>query len=245
MKTLITAAVIKQHAQSGIGVIEFTRTEYIVTPEAFEVAKELGVALVDVGQKSAAGLPEIKKERFSCGVKPNLFSLSGAPLVGTSEVSAEFLKQVRLAVIAQLPSGSVPETLVDQLVLKVINEQKNAVPQAKKGTGVKCVAGSAIKLEAFPGQPPVGIADAITIHDGSSMAAGMMAWENHAFPWLLNYDEVDYIIDGELHLRCDGELTIARAGDVLFIPKGSKVEFATPTTVKFFYVTYPADWQNQ
>lgn len=239
MKTLISAAVVKERALAGAKVIEFTKKDYIVTPESFEVAKELGVTLIDTDM--AGTRPQ--KDHFSCGVKPNLFPLS-SPLLSSSdsEVSAEQLKQIRLAVIAQLPSGSIPEALIDQIVMKVIKEKKAG--SAHCGTGVKCIDHTTIKLSPFPGQPPVGIADAITAEHGSPMASGFMAWENHAFPWHLDYDEVSYIIEGELHLRCGGELTIARAGDSLYIPKGSSVEFGTPTNVKFFYVTFPANWQG-
>ena len=33
---------------------------------------------------------------------------------------------------------------------------------------------------------------------------------------------------------------IAKAGDVMFIPKGSSIEFGTTSSVKFLYVAWPA-----
>lgn len=45
------------------------------------------------------------------------------------------------------------------------------------------------------------------------------------------------ILEGELHVRHEGETMIAKASvDVMFIPKGSSIEFGTPSTVKFLYV---------
>ena len=35
-----------------------------------------------------------------------------------------------------------------------------------------------------------------------------------------------------------------RVGDVVSIPKGSKIVFATPSRVKVFYVTFPASWAS-
>jgi ethanolamine utilization protein EutQ len=90
----------------------------------------------------------------------------------------------------------------------------------------------------------VGIVDVVTAEDGSSMGAGFMAWENCFFPWTLTYDEVDLVLEGELHIRCNGETVVGKAGDVLFIPKNTSIEFGTPTRVKFFYVAYPANWQE-
>ena len=86
-------------------------------------------------------------------------------------------------------------------------------------------------------------ADLITAEDGSSMAAGFMQWENAFFPWTLNYDEIDMVLEGELHVRHEGETMVAKAGDVMFIPKGSAIEFGTPSSVRFLYVAWPANWQ--
>ncbi|MCQ4051929.1 hypothetical protein FK514_28065, partial [Klebsiella pneumoniae] len=30
----------------------------------------------------------------------------------------------------------------------------------------------------------------------------------------------------------------------MFIPKGSSIEFGTPSTVRFLYVAWPANWQS-
>ncbi|MDI4751655.1 N-acetylmuramoyl-L-alanine amidase, partial [Salmonella enterica subsp. enterica serovar Anatum] len=45
----------------------------------------------------------------------------------------------------------------------------------------------------------------------------------------LNYDEIDMVLEGELHVRHEGETMIAKAGDVMFIPKGSSIEFGPKT----------------
>jgi ethanolamine utilization protein EutQ len=70
-----------------------------------------------------------------------------------------------------------------------------------------------------------------------------MAWAAaDSFPWTLTYDEVDYVLEGVLQLTVEGRVIEGRPGDVLFIPKGSKVVFGTPSRTRIFYVTYPADW---
>jgi ethanolamine utilization protein EutQ len=78
---------------------------------------------------------------------------------------------------------------------------------------------------------------------GSPMAAGVMSWgRDDSFPWKLDYDEIDYVLEGELHVTIDGRVLVAKVGDVVSIPKGSRIVFGTPSRVKVFYVTYPADW---
>ncbi|WP_373688798.1 hypothetical protein [Brevibacillus daliensis] len=39
--------------------------------------------------------------------------------------------------------------------------------------------------------------------------------------------------------------TCAEAGEVIFIPKNSTIQFCVPEYARFLYVTYPADWANQ
>ena len=37
---------------------------------------------------------------------------------------------------------------------------------------------------------------------------------------------------------------VAKAGDIMYVPKGSKITFGTPSWTKFVYVTFPADWES-
>ncbi len=124
-------------------------------------------------------------------------------------------------------------------------EQGAMQPSFKSVTGkggIKVIDGSSVKFGRFDGAEPhcVGLTDLVTGDDGSSMAAGFMQWENAFFPWTLNYDEIDMVLEGELHVRHEGETMIAKAGDVMFIPKGSSIEFGTTSSVKFLYVAWPA-----
>ena len=107
------------------------------------------------------------------------------------------------------------------------------------------VQGTSVRLGRFDGAPNVGLTDVVTGKDGSPMTAGFMAWKAaDSFSWSLDYDEIDYVLEGVLHLGIDGRTIEARAGDVLYIPKGSRVLFGTPNRVRVFYVTYPASWQQ-
>lgn len=99
----------------------------------------------------------------------------------------------------------------------------------------------------YPGPPPgmkVATVDVVTGDDGSPMAAGYMTITQGSFPWTFTYDEVQIVLEGELHLGDDGGGRIARAGDVCYVPKGSQITFGTPTWARFVYVTFPADWDS-
>ncbi|MFQ6972843.1 MAG: ethanolamine utilization protein EutQ, partial [Enterocloster aldenensis] len=42
----------------------------------------------------------------------------------------------------------------------------------------------------------------------------------------------------------DGKTYTAHAGDVLFVPSGSKVIWGSPDKARIFYATYPANWAD-
>ncbi|EMX9853408.1 ethanolamine utilization acetate kinase EutQ [Klebsiella michiganensis] len=229
MKKLITANDIRAAHARGEEEISVVLRASIITPEAREVAELLGVSILECDESA----PE--------------------PAVPAAEEKTES-QRIRETIIAQLPEGQFTESLVAQLMEKVMKEKQSLgmdamQPSFKAVTGkggVKVIDGSSVKFGRFDGAEPhrVGLTDLVTEQDGSSMAAGFMQWENAFFPWTLNYDEVDMVLEGELHVRHEGETMVAKAGDVMFIPKGSSIEFGTPSTVRFLYVAWPANWQS-
>lgn len=92
--------------------------------------------------------------------------------------------------------------------------------------------------------PDVRTADVITAADGSPMAAGYMTLTCGTFPWSLDYDEIQIVLEGELHIGTLEGVKVGRPGDILFVPKGSNITFGTPTWARFAYVTHPAAWQG-
>ena len=88
----------------------------------------------------------------------------------------------------------------------------------------------------------VRLADVVGAAQGLPMAAGVMSLREGSFPWDLDYDEVEFVIEGELHVTTADQRVVGRPGDVIAVPKGSSITFGTPSWAKFLYVTYPADW---
>jgi ethanolamine utilization protein EutQ len=104
-----------------------------------------------------------------------------------------------------------------------------------------------VGLDPFPFPGPareldVRTRDVVTGADGFPMAAGVMSLREGSFPWTLHYDEVEYVLEGELHVTRGGERVVGRPGDVIAVPRGSSITFGTPSWARFLYVTHPADW---
>lgn len=228
MKTLITANDIRAaHARGEQQLLVVLRAS-IITPEAREVAQVLGLSIVERDEEGPAAEP-------------------------TGPEKSE-QQRIRETIIAQLPEGQFTETLVAQLMEKVLKEKQSlALGDMQPGFqsvtgkgGIKVINGGSVTFGRFDGAQPhcIGLTDLVTEKDGSSMAAGFMQWENAFFPWTLNYDEIDMVLEGELHVRHQGETMVAKAGDVMFIPKGASIEFGTPSSVRFLYVAWPANWQS-
>jgi ethanolamine utilization protein EutQ len=104
-----------------------------------------------------------------------------------------------------------------------------------------------LELDPFPFPVPpaamdVRLRDVITAADGAPVAAGLMSLREGSFPWELTYDEVQFVLEGELHLGTEHGTVIGLPGDVLYVPEGTKLTFGTPSWARFLYVTYPAEW---
>ena len=87
--------------------------------------------------------------------------------------------------------------------------------------------------------------DLFSLQQSPRLGCGIMEMEHTSFPWTLQYDEIDYVISGELTVHCCGRSVTAGPGELILIPKGSSIQFSAPEKARFLYVTYPADWQNQ
>jgi ethanolamine utilization protein EutQ len=149
------------------------------------------------------------------------------------------------------------EEQAERLGLRVVRESRvkqgvaglvESPEKAQHLAPLKVIHGSGVELHAFGEDTAakaanVRLKDVVTSADGAPVAAGYMALERGGFAWTLNYDEVDIGLEGELVIKRGAEEVRGGPGDLIYIPRGSSIEFTTPSRVRFVYVTYPADWQ--
>ena len=87
--------------------------------------------------------------------------------------------------------------------------------------------------------------DLFTLEQSPRLGVGIMEMTDTTFPWTLNYDEMDYVVEGRLEILCNGQKVSAGPGELIHIPKGSEIQFSVTGHARFLYFVYPADWQNQ
>lgn len=87
--------------------------------------------------------------------------------------------------------------------------------------------------------------DLFTLEESPRLGCGLMVMEHTTFPWTLNYDEIDYVVEGQLSILINGRCVTAGPGEIILIPKGSSIQFSVEEKARFLYFVYPADWQAQ
>ncbi len=133
-------------------------------------------------------------------------------------------------------------------------ELENLVRQIVKEKMCSCGV-KAVKIPEIPvresdrldtGNPlhKVYTRDVFSLSESPRLGCGIMEMTDTTFDWTLQYDEIDYVIDGTLSIHCNGTTTTARAGEVILIPKGSSIQFSVNGFSRFLYVTYPANWSE-
>ena len=142
--------------------------------------------------------------------------------------------------------------VIEQIVRKVVAEQAGIVakPEFEKlvdPSGCAVVKCNTVKCKPFDTGKPgdqVYITDMLDLNESERLGCGMMEMRESTFDWELQYDEVDYIIEGTLKVIIDGREVIGHAGDMMYIPKGSKIQFSAPDFARFMFVVYPANWEQ-
>jgi len=93
-----------------------------------------------------------------------------------------------------------------------------------------------------------GFANRISKHTGfKDLSAGFMEFleDTETDPWTAPYEEIMYVIKGELTLRSDGVEITAKEGEVASVEKGATLTYQAPAGTKLFFSLTPADWQER
>jgi ethanolamine utilization protein EutQ (cupin superfamily) len=110
---------------------------------------------------------------------------------------------------------------------------------------VKLLTDGDLPFEALV--PGLELARAITNAGSTQLGGGYMRFTSDAefADWTLTYDEVLFVQAGELTVTSDGGDTVARAGEAILIPKGTKVTYRGRAGTASFFVLWPFDWNKK
>lgn len=142
------------------------------------------------------------------------------------------------------------ENMVRKVLTEMLEKKEPCFERHVDKSGVMSVKTPTVKPEPFPfdigpATSKVFLKDMVTLEESPRLGFGVMEMDHTSFQWTLNYDEVDYIIEGTLEIIIDGRKVVGHAGDVIFIPARSTIEFSSPGFSRFLYVVYPANWSEQ
>lgn len=215
MKKLVSLKEVEEVKKQGKCVFVID-SNTIVTPAAKDFAQESGITF---STESHACCESICKEQ------------SGASNGIDSELIYKALKTLM-------------EKGLLQDVVDSVSDQKFVAESDSKG--LKVVRGDSVKFDYFDtGDPSVkAYYQELVSKEESAMSAGFLLIEKSRFDWNLTYEEIDYVIEGTLNVTINGKTFTAKAGDVLFVPSGSQVVWASPDKARIFYTTYPANWPD-
>src|SRR4051812_30101663 len=82
------------------------------------------------------------------------------------------------------------------------------------------------------GRPPISTG-ALSVGEWSLAAAVWTDCHQH--------EEINYVLEGELHVECDGSSAVVGPGDFVVVPAGSRARYAAPTYARMVFVYGPSE----
>ena len=130
---------------------------------------------------------------------------------------------------------------LEKLVREILNEKIN--PCDIKSVKVPQIpVRETDRLDTKNENDKVYTRDLFTLSESPNIGCGIMEMTDTTFDWSLQYDEIDYVVEGSLSIIKDGIKKTAEKGEIILIPKGSSIKFSVDGFARFLYFTYPANW---
>lgn len=226
-KRVITADDVEKAVAAGKKNLACNQGDCIVTPGAWDRIEALGI-----GFAGDAGSSQGPCEVPGAGCKTETGEPSG---------NRELIDKVCATLQDRVPGMDAAR--LSAVVTSVVESRLSETPggsactaasAAREIGGVSLIDGDGL-LDACQGPDMPGkvrISDAVRCHQDSHLTATYMTWENGAFARVAESPEINIVVEGEVAVKSDdGELK-AKAGDILYLTKGARVEYDTPTMVK-------------
>lgn len=233
MKKLVCEKDIQKLVNEGKKVCYVTE-DTLVTPSAKDAARTAGIEISYGEEPKVCCEAPVVAPAAPAPVAP------AAPAAPAAEAPAEISSDMIYQVL---------KTMADKGLL---GDMFATAPAAdapysceKDATGLKVVRGNTVRMdEFFEGNPRVTYQELIDKND-SNISSGLLIIDHDTYEWTQNYDENDYVIEGDFVVTINGRSYTAHAGDCIFIPNGASVVMGSKDCCcKVFYNTYPSNWAD-
>jgi ethanolamine utilization protein EutQ len=86
------------------------------------------------------------------------------------------------------------------------------------------------------------IARVINASISRHMGGGIEVLDNVTIDWTVTYDEILFVVEGPLTVAFEDSKHECEAGDIVWLPAGTKLRYIAKTRAVYFYALYPVDW---
>lgn len=214
-KQLVVADDVQAAAKTGVKVIHLHDQNAIVTAQARSLAKELGVELT----LDAAPAPA---------------TVSPAPMANSTDLAT-----VRRLIEAQTHAPANEAVLSE--VLRRIGQQQTQSAGVPDEVQVRKITSLCPSPKTSSSSVNISQLDLTSLDISKVMpiSSGFMGWSKNVFPFTRTSDEINLVLEGELQFHVGQTIISAKPGDVMWVPKGTQGKIGTPTSVRYFYLSYP------
>lgn len=101
------------------------------------------------------------------------------------------------------------------------------------------------EMTMIPAVTPSGttsIARVINASVSRHMGGGIEVLENVTIDWTVSYDEILFVVEGPLIVALEDGEHDCEAGDIVWLPAGTKLRYIARGRAVYFYALYPVDW---
>lgn len=226
-KRIITEVDILEVVASGGKTLSCSLSECIVTAQAQDKALELGVTLAE--------------NQASCAASPGGAAAASASLPALDSVNMDTLVRTVVERMKDVLPGGMDSAQVARLVRDAVAARMAASRPDTSADGAITSASGIILIDGAKmldkmGSPAIKeqalLAEAIGRPGESKLSAGYLVWDGMSFERSVEVPEIIIVLEGELHLRFDGRSTVAKPGDMAYLPGGVHVVLDAPARVK-------------
>lgn len=112
-------------------------------------------------------------------------------------------------------------------------------------TAVRKFSTENLDYERFHGPPGrLDIAKVVKAEHGSKMAGDVIVFEDIILEYEMPYDDIMYVLEGELTIATSTGDVVGGPGDILWVPNGETVTFRATRATKVFCATFPVNWED-